>query len=168
MGRVKMKKIIIGICFILILVLPSTVANLKTLDNVNVIDDLPDLIVKDIYVEEDWWLPLEYIFVAKIQNIGISPAPRFIETRIIVKRLLFGLLPIKTYFNESNTINIGKELAPGETVDVELCRGYEIPIGFNKFYCTVNPNQTIEEAMYSNNNRSEKFFGFIVWYEVRW
>lgn len=163
-----MKKINISICFILMLLIPSTIVKPDTLDDVMMIDDLPDLIVTDIIIEEDWWHPLEYLFIAKIKNIGNSPAPKLIETHTIVKRLLFGFFPIGTVFNETYSFNIATNLAPGETFEVELCRGYEIPSGFNIVYCTVNPNHTIEETSYFNNKHSDKFFGFICWKKVRW
>jgi len=163
-----MKKIIISIFFVLMLLLPSTIAKPYTSNNNKIIEDLPDLIVKDI-IMEDGYHPLEWIFWAKIKNIGVSPANRWIETQIIVKKWWYGYNSTIIVINESFNHKLENELEPGETVDLLLCWSSELPTpGFFIFDCTVNPSYTIEETTYSNNKRSEKFYGTQLSWRAGW
>ena len=115
----------------------------------------PDLIIEDI---KKWssTMPYRYEIGCVVKNIGDANSDGTIELRVVVTHMLFGLIPTITVrtFKLGHTIGI----EPGEAEDLFFAECGQLPIfGFYKFFCTVNPDQTIDEEYYFNNHHSETF-----------
>ena len=124
----------------------------------------PDLIIEDIKVWPST-MPYRYEIGCVVKNIGDVSSEGTIELRVVVKHMLFGLIPTITVrtFKLGHTIGI----EPGEAEDLCFAECEQLPIfGFYKFFCTVNPDQTIDEEYYFNNHHSETFLViFSIFYE---
>lgn len=163
-----MKKILVGICIVLMVFSSSVIAipskvNDEEFKIQNLINnDLPDLIIEDIVIRTGHF-PGEQDFYCKVKNIGNSPTPDEIEAQIIVIKLIFVIIPISIVFKKSSSHFIGGTLDPGETIELFLLGDDYFPnyFGIYKFYCTVNPNIKFLELQYNNNKYNEKHFVFL-------
>ncbi|MBE3122111.1 MAG: hypothetical protein IMZ53_01215 [Thermoplasmata archaeon] len=115
-------------------------------------DGKPDLIIEGLGT-----IPTDIIFdnwvYCVVKNIGSGTANDFIDVKVEIKRVLFGLFLInKTIFNSFANVRTPDGYSPGETVDIYFAIDYQLPSwGFFRIYCWVNPDKRIEEENYDNN-----------------
>ena len=127
----------------------------------------PDLIIEDIVFKPDNFLYYDDVFL-RVKNIGDTKNIGTFNFVVVIKRMLFGLIPINTV----RTFKVwhGTMIEPGEAEDLLFANTGYLPIlGFFKFYCTVNPDQTIDEEYYFNNHYTETFlviFNSCSWKEL--
>jgi len=161
------KKILIGSMLVLtlLLLMPSIPAIQQKSIGDGVNDDLPDLIVENIYFysrrpEWDYWE-----LKVDIKNIGEGIANETITVKFVFLRLVLGILPI--ILVPIRTTDILSGILPGQTITRTIAYDYGIPhlSGFYIVIVTINTDKKLNESNYSNNWRSEKhnrFFDY--WY----
>ena len=178
-----LKKLLVGFCLLLMLVLPSTVViATSTSDSINEIglknisfkSDLPDLIITDIFAvkvdTEDPWYYMDGLKIT-IKNIGNTTIPSNANSTVhyVVTKLFFGIFPIKVVDDVVRETSL--HLHPGATKELWIIsdewKNYDDygRIGIFKVHVTVNPE--VEEENYDNNKYSEGFFGYkfmFVWW----
>jgi uncharacterized protein YxeA len=165
-----MKKILVGILIVLMLLLPSAVALPEiTAKNNDVIkyqkkgSEKPDLIVHDFWVEHMEHIEGYNDFHMRIQNVGDATIDKNedIFVKIDVKKFSFSKLKLVNYknyhFSMSDHID---DLLPGGTKDKDFDDDLgQYEPGIYIFDCTVNPDRTIDEKLYINNDRTELVIG---------
>ena len=152
------KKILVGsIIAVVILIIAS-------FPTVGSNEGKPDLIIEDIVFEPDIFLYREDVFL-RVRNIGDTKNIETIEFVVVVFRMLFGLIPI---YVETSKTWCGTVIEPGKAKDLLFENTEYLPtLGFFKLYCTVNPDQTIDEEYYFNNHYTETFLViFKSWVEL--
>ena len=147
MGKNTLKRsIIIGIIFLFL----STMG-LPVLAS----EEKPDLIIEDLLILPGHQ-PGEEEFRCRVKNVGdaSTPSDKFIDITVTLRWKTFGLLPLIPV--RKFTASAANSLAPGETNNIPFAYSDSMPIfGFYEFYCTVNPNATIDESNYQNNLKTE-------------
>jgi hypothetical protein len=115
-------------------------------------DGKPDLIIEDLGTRPTNTPPHNWVYCV-IKNIGSGTAYDFIDVKVEIKRVLFGLFLInKTIFNSFANVRTPDGYSPGETVDIKFAIDYQLPSwGFFRIYCWVNPDKRIDEENYDNN-----------------
>lgn len=88
-----------------------------------------------------------------IKNIGNKTVTGDIDLKVEIKRVYFGIFlnnnSVRHYFVSMWSTH---GLPPGESTEVDFATDVNLPFwGFFRFYCWVNPNQTVEESNSSNN-----------------
>jgi len=109
----------------------------------------PDLIVSSIYRDRIPDTP-NYCVYAVIKNIGTETATGTFYLHDEIKRLFFGDI----IHSETHILGLN-ELKPGAVYQYFLGYEWDIVPYFYLLYrlkCTVNPEKTIEESNYCNNN----------------
>ena len=147
---------------VVMLLIPSAIAmseissdNKDVIESQNTGSGKADLIITDIVIKPGHF-PYERDLYCQVENIGDTKTEGIIELHIVVKHMLFGLFPIKTI--KTYDISHGLVIDPGEIEDLLFADARDIPsFGFFKFFCIVNPDQTIEEEFYFNNIYDERF-----------
>ncbi|UCD14577.1 MAG: hypothetical protein JSW60_03935 [Thermoplasmatales archaeon] len=148
------KKLIIGLLFALMLLLPSSVA-LSNSTQYSRDNELPDLVVTDIYPYTHC-IPVATNMACWIKNKGDSTAVGSIDVGLIVWRMVFGIIPIKVYEDiESETTN---GLNPGGKVQFQFNYLPSKGLRIYRFDCYVNVYNRTEESNYDNNHYSETHF----------
>jgi len=115
----------------------------------------PDLIVSKIYRDRIPDTP-NFCIYAVIKNIGTETAIGTFYLHDEIRKLFFGSIT----HSETHILGIN-ELKPGAVYEYFLGTEWDlIPYFyfFIKLSCTVNPEKTIEESNYCNNNRARIFF----------
>jgi len=112
----------------------------------------PDLMIEGLGIESSN-LPYEYDVFCVVKNIGSENANDFIDVKVEIKRVFFGVFLInktlRSFF--ANCLSSGG-LPPNETTNIEFAGDYQLPAwGFYRIYCQVNPDKRIEETDYNNN-----------------
>jgi len=122
-------------------------------------DEKPDLIITGLgTVQADDFVHNRVYCVVK--NIGSENANNFIDIKVQIKRVLFGVFPInKTLYHYfANRWDSGG-LPPNSTMGVNFTMDYRLPAwGFFRIYCQVNPDKRIEESNYDNNFYTQDVF----------
>lgn len=153
--------------FVSVSVIPTTGTTIETTIGEQVVyigEGKPDLIIEDIVIKPDIFLYLDDIFL-RVKNIGDTKNIEAIEYVVVVKRMLFGLIPIYVETFKARHVTV---IEPGKAKDLFFHNSEYLPLlGFFKLYCTVNPDQTIDEEYFYNNNYDETFLViFKSWKEV--
>jgi len=121
----------------------------------------PDLIVSMIgYGPKDIHYPSRYYAV--VENIGNATLWNKEYTLLYVfTRMVFKKIPI-TVLHDYTWCYLSR-LAPGEQLDFELMvEPRDLPkFGYFEYKCIINPNKSLEESNYGNNDLSQDYFVFL-------
>ena len=161
-GKKNMKKILVGLCILLILLLPTNVAtpelDLTDGDKVksqNISNSgKPNLIITNIWYEIDPWFQFIHTIGITIKNIGDEKVEENekINISVVVKKWFF--INYRTY---DITIEGGLESGQRKkSIITELYMNEGYLPGFYKFESIVNPDETIDESDYQNNDYIER------------
>ena len=169
-----MKKALVGICIVLMLLIPSVnalnIGNSKVNTPTNNISDtvLPDLIIEKIVFEEGHF-PFSWDILCRVQNIGNGIASGE-KVKLICEgtRMLFGIFPWKMLgsFNRNYDITLN----PGETKDCYIAGTTQFPMAilFLRLFCAINLNKSIYEENFSNNYFNQTFLILVFsWREIK-
>ena len=169
-----MKKAMVGICIVLMLLIPSVSAlnfsnsKFDTFTNSTSNATAPDLIIEGIEFE-DGHFPFSWDMYCRVKNIGDGVASgEKVQVTCEGTRLLFGIFPWKKIRSFDRRYNIN--LDPGESRLCELASTTQFPMSFMflRLSCTVNLNEKIYEEDYSNNYFNQKYLILVYeWREIR-
>ncbi|MBE3141332.1 MAG: hypothetical protein IMZ53_12230 [Thermoplasmata archaeon] len=121
---------------------------------VNASDGKPDLIIEGLgTIQADDFIHNKVYCVVK--NIGSENANNFIDVKVHIKRVIFGVFLINKTLDSffANRWDSGG-LPPNSTTGVNFTKDYQLPQGWfriYRIYCQVNPDKRIEETDYNNN-----------------
>jgi hypothetical protein len=124
----------------------------------------PDLIVLRIGFAPSGNNGRDMVAYATIKNIGDLKVVENLYLKYTFTRLIYKIIT-----NIDTTwMWIGGGLEPGEEVYWDLISEDRLlKFGFFEFKCTINPNKTIEESNYDNNELSQKYIAFFgQWKEI--
>jgi len=117
-------------------------------------DEKPDLIIIGLgTIQADDFIHNKVYCVVK--NIGSENANNFIDVKVHIKRVIFGVFLINKTLDSffANRWDSGG-LPPNSTTGVNFTMDYQLPQGWfriYRIYCQVNPDKRIEETDYNNN-----------------
>jgi hypothetical protein len=150
-------------CVIILLItivpLSTCAENNITYEKINqYTNSLPDLIITDIQIRPGT-MPREQIIDAVITNIGSGPSGLIINIRTEIKWLFLGILPLKRVHLFTSSTGMGGGINPGDVRTIEVTDTDGLPqFGSYRFYLTVNPDMSMEEEQYHNNQYSDDLF----------
>ena len=118
----------------------------------------PDLIVDSMgfttYGDSGW----QRISAATIKNIGDVNAEGIIYVKYTFTQMFLGIIPIRIVRTDTNWVWVDGGLQPQKTTDINFAYESGLPkFGFFEFKCTVNPEKTIVEDNYSNNDLAQDY-----------
>jgi hypothetical protein len=144
--------------------LSNDLRNLSVEKPSSMVTGKPDLIVLNMGFAPYGDNGRDMVACATIKNIGDLKVVEDLYLKYTFTRLIY-----KTITNIDTTwMYIGGGLKPGAEVYWSLIYEGELPkFGFFEFKCTINPNKTIEESNYDNNELSQKYLAFLGhWKEI--
>ena len=119
---------------------------------------LPDLIVEQIgFSQKKIYDPWEaYATIRNIGNASIEGSDFHLE--YVFTRKVFGIIPIIVRIDTVEITQFGG-LEPGAFLAFDnIGRVRDLPkLGFFEFKCTVNPQKTMEESDYDNNDLAQNY-----------
>jgi len=122
---------------------------------VNAGEGKPDLIIEGLGTRPDDEIYFQNWVYCVVKNIGSGTANDFIDVKVEIKRVLFGVFLInktlRSYF--ANGWSSGG-LPPNNATGIEFTMDYQLPqclFRIYRIYCWVNPDKRIEEENYDNN-----------------
>ena len=130
---------------------------------VNASEGKPDLIIIGLgTIQADDFIDNEVYCVVK--NIGSETANGFIDVKVEIKRVLFGVFLInKTLRHFFVSCLESGGLPPNNTTHIDFTMDYRLPqclFRIYRIYCWVNPDKRIEETDYNNNFYTQDVFVF--------
>lgn len=182
-GR-NMKKIAIGFCIVLMLLIPSSTAMTDSSSERNDViksqntdnnDGLADLKITDIFsYEYDTGYPPSWQEGLKmtIKNVGDTTIPKdtLYQAHVVITRMFFGIFPIKVVDDYTWDYLPDFNLPPGTSQELVINEGWtnrlDYGIGFFKIHVTVSVD--VEEENYDNNKYFVRAFGYsflFIWWD---